>query len=139
MVDERTYAPFHQHFIVARLDMDVDGTANTVYCCDSESQPLGQDNPLGLTLVQRQTPLRTEADGRQDYRWETQRSWKVVSESSRNGLGTPTGYMLVPGGCFPPMMDPAAPVFRRAEVIGHTLWVTPYDPGERWPCGEFPP
>jgi primary-amine oxidase len=35
------------------------------------------------------------------------------------------------------MMDPASPVFRRAEVIGHTLWVTPYDPAERWPCGEF--
>ena len=25
LVDERTYAPFHQHFIVARLDMDIDG------------------------------------------------------------------------------------------------------------------
>jgi primary-amine oxidase len=137
MVDDRTYAPFHQHFIVARLDMDVDGTANTVYCCDTESPPVGDGNPLGLTLVQRQTPLRTEAEGRQDYRWETQRSWKVVSESSRNRLGTPTGYKLVPGGCFPPMMDPASPVFRRAEVIGHTLWVTPYDPAERWPCGEF--
>ena len=35
------------------------------------------------------------------------------------------------------MMDPASPVFRRAEVIGHTLWVTPYDPAERWPAGEF--
>ena len=25
VIDERTYAPFHQHFIVARLDLDVDG------------------------------------------------------------------------------------------------------------------
>ncbi len=58
MVDDRTCAPFHQHFIVARLDMEVDGTAHTVYCCDSESQPLGEDNPLGLTLVQRQTGTR---------------------------------------------------------------------------------
>ena len=25
IVDHSTYAPFHQHFIVARLDLDVDG------------------------------------------------------------------------------------------------------------------
>src|SRR6266545_4169859 len=36
LVDERTYAPLHQHFIVARLDLDVDGRANTVYAVDSE-------------------------------------------------------------------------------------------------------
>ena len=61
----------------------------------------------------------------------------MVSDERRNRLGTPTGYKLIPGNCFPPMMDPDSPVFRRAEVIGHTLWVTPYDPAERWPCGEF--
>ena len=96
LVDERTYAPFHQHFVVARLDLDIDGTDNSVYCCDSEGLPIAADNPLGLTLVQRQTPLRTEADGQQDYRWDTQRSWKIVSESTRNRLGTPTGYKLSP-------------------------------------------
>jgi primary-amine oxidase len=137
IVDTATYAPFHQHFIVARLDMDVDGTANTVYCCDSEAAPMGEDNPFGLTLTQRQTPLRTEAEGQQDYRWDTQRTWKVASNTERNRLGSPTGYKLVPTNCFPPMMDPASPVYRRAEVIGHTLWVTPYDPAERWPAGEF--
>ncbi len=137
VVDDRTYAPFHQHFIIARLDLDIDGPSNRVYCCDSEGLPVSEDNPLGLTLVQRQTPLRTEADGRQDYRWDTQRYWKIVNDGSRNRLGTPAGYKLVPGNCFPPMLDPASPVFRRAEAIGHTLWVTPYDPGERWPCGEF--
>ena len=31
LVDRRTYAPYHQHFIVARLDLDIDGSANTVY------------------------------------------------------------------------------------------------------------
>jgi primary-amine oxidase len=137
LVDERTYAPFHQHFVVARLDLDIDGTRNTVHCSDSEALPVSADNPYGLALVQRDTPLRTEQEGKQDYNWSSQRSWKVTSSSARNSLGTPAGYKLVPGGCFPAMFEPGSPVLRRAEAIGHTLWVTPYHPDERWPCGEF--
>jgi primary-amine oxidase len=137
LVDERTYAPFHQHFVVARLDLDIDGTANTVYCSDSEALPVSAANPYGLALVQRDTPLRTEQDGKQDYRWSTQRHWKIVNDSVRNGLGTPVGYKLVPGGCLPAMFDPRSPVIRRAEAIGHALWVTPHERDERWPCGEF--
>jgi primary-amine oxidase len=137
LVDERTYAPYHQHFLIARLDLDVDGEANTVYATESEALPVGPDNPDGLALVQRETPLRSELEGRQDYDWSTQRAWKVVNRGVRNSLGTPVGYKLVPGACFPAMMDPGSPVMRRAEVIGHTLWVTPFREEERWPCGEF--
>jgi primary-amine oxidase len=54
-----------------------------------------------------------------------------------NSLGTPVGYKLVPGGAIPPMMHPDSPVLRRAQAIGHTLWVTPFREEERWPCGEF--
>ena len=54
LVDERTYAPFHQHFLVARLDLDVDGDANTVVCSESEVPPIGPDNPHGVALVQRE-------------------------------------------------------------------------------------
>jgi primary-amine oxidase len=138
LVDQRTDAPFHQHFIVARLDLDVDGPGNTVFACDSEALPVSAENPHGLALVVRETPLRTEAEGKQDYDWQAQRAWKVASSQARNGLGTPTAYKLVPGGCFPAQFDPSAPALRRAEVIGHQLWVTPYRPAERWPCGEFP-
>ena len=138
LVDAGTYAPFHQHFIVARLDLDVDGTRNTVYASESEPATVGADDPYGLGLVVRNTPLRTEAEGKQDYDWATQRGWKVVNDDVPNGLGTPVGYKLVPSAAFPPLLDPASPAYRRAEVIGHTLWVTPYREDERWPCGDFP-
>ena len=36
------------------------------------------------------------------------------------------------------MMDPRAPQFRRAPVIGHTVWVTRQHDDERWPCGDYP-
>jgi len=137
-VDERTYAPFHQHFIVARLDLDVDGTDNTVLACGSAALPVSPANPHGLDLIVTETPLRTELEGRQDCDWATQRTWKIVSASARNRLGAPTAYKLVPGGSFPALFDPAALPMRRAEVIGHQLWVTPHRDDERWPCGDFP-
>jgi primary-amine oxidase len=137
LVDERTYAPTHQHFIVARLDLDADGEENTVVASSSEALPVGPENPYGLAVVQRSEPLRTERAGMQDYDWASQRSWKVVNERVRNGLGTPVGYKLVPGAAIPPMLDPSSPVLQRAGVLAHTLWVTPYERGERWPCGEL--
>lgn len=137
LVDERTYAPFHQHFLVARLDLDVDGPDNTVQCSESYAEPTGPDNPHGLSLVTRNVALRTELEARQDVDFATQRAWKVVNPNVVNGLGTHPAYKLVPSGAIPPMFDPDSPVLQRANVIGHTLWVTPHHPDERWPAGEF--
>ena len=98
----------------------------------------GPDDPYALGLTVTSTPLRTEAEGKQDYDWATQRGWKVVNDNVSNGLGTPVGYKLVPSAALPPLLDPASPAFERAQAIGHTLWVTPYREDERWPCGDFP-
>lgn len=135
LIDTRTYAPFHQHFIVARLDLDIDGPENTVFRSETQMEPLSEANPHGLGIVQVNTPLETE--GFEDYSWDSQRVWKITNENSRNGLGTPVSYKLVPGGAIPSFFHPESPVYQRAPVIGHTLWVTPSDHAERWPCGEF--
>ncbi|OBB16602.1 tyramine oxidase [Mycolicibacterium setense] len=137
LVDERTYAPFHQHFLIARLDLDIDGTDNTVYMTESYAEPISPDNPYGLSLVVRNQALRTELEAKQDVSFATQRAWKVVNPNVVNGLGTHPSYKLVPTGAIPAMFDPSSPVLQRANVIGHTLWVTPNRPDERWPAGEF--
>jgi primary-amine oxidase len=133
VVDVETYAPIHQHLIVARLDLDVDGEANTIVMTETAQPPIAPDNAHGLALVQRREPLHTE--GGFDADWATQRAWAVTNPRRRNAVGAPTAYKLAPSGALPAMIDPDSPVFRRAEVIGHTLWVTPFDPDERWPCG----
>ena len=135
LVDNRTYAPFHQHFIVARMDLDIDGSENTVFRSDTQIQPMSQDNPYGLGLTVANTPM--EVEGHDDFDWNAQRSWKITNEKSTNSLGTPVSYKLVPGGAIPSFFPPGAPVLERAQVIGHTLWVTPNDPEQRWPSGEF--
>ncbi len=137
VVDTDTYAPIHQHFVVARLDMEVDGPDNTVVSTESVAPPIGPDNPHGLALVQRSTPLRTEAEGKQDLDWASQRSWKVTNPNQLNRVGTPVAYKLVPSSAIPALMDPSSPVFQRSQAIGHTVWVTPFGRDERWPSGEF--
>ena len=64
LVDHGLYAPFHQHFIVARLDLDVDGSANTVYATDSQAAAVGDpDDPYGLGLVVQQHAAAHRAGG----------------------------------------------------------------------------
>ena len=58
LVDQRTYAPFHQHFLVARLDLDIDGQDNTVMEVDSMAAPVGPENPYGLAVVTQATADR---------------------------------------------------------------------------------
>ena len=138
VVDKQTYAPFHQHFLVARLDLDVDGDGNTVMEVDSRALPVSPDNPYGLALVTEATPIRSEAESARDYKWESQRSWKVVNPNKTNRVGTNPAYKLVACGSFPALMDPQGPQYLRAPVIGHTLWVTRHHDDERWPCGAYP-
>ncbi|WP_313676715.1 primary-amine oxidase [Mycolicibacterium sp.] len=138
VVDTNTYAPFHQHFLVARLDLDVDGADNTVMEIDSVAPPVSEDNPYGLALVTESTPITSEAQSARDFDWSTQRSWKVVNPNKTNKYGTNVSYKLVPGACFPPMMDPSTVQYLRAPVIGHTLWVTKNSADERWPAGKYP-
>ncbi len=138
VVDNQTYAPFHQHFLVARLDLDVDGDQNTVLEVDSMALPVSAENPYGLAVVTEATPVVSEAESARDFNWETQRTWKVVNPNRTNALGTNPAYKLVPSASIPSMMDPSTPQFLRAPVIGHTVWVTRHHDDERWPCGAYP-
>jgi len=138
LVDQRTYAPFHQHFLVARMDLDIDGQQNTVVEVDSMAAPIGAENPYGLAVVTTATPVASEAESARDYDWGTQRAWKVTNPNKVNGVGTPVAYKLVPTATFPSMMDPGMPQYLRAPVMGHTLWVTRQHDEEKWPCGTYP-
>ena len=60
-------------------------TAGPTRCYAAESVPCppGAGRPVRARPVVRETPLRTEAEGQQDYDWAGQRSWKVVSPAPR--------------------------------------------------------
>jgi primary-amine oxidase len=132
------YAPHHQHHFNARLDMAVDGPRNTVVEVDSHPLPPGPDNPYGNAWETVTTPLTRESDAQRDLDFGAARYWKIINENSTNLVGDPVGYKLMPGENAMHLFQPDAPAFRRAGFVAHHLWVTKYDPRERFAAGDYP-
>ncbi len=127
----------HQHVFCARLDMEVDGPTNTVLEVDTEVPPAGPENPYGNAFYQVERPLAREQEARRDVDFSRMRYWKIINPQKRNWVGKPTGYKLEVDSPVRPFTHPDSPSGRRGRFIQHQLWVTAYDPKERFPAGEF--
>jgi primary-amine oxidase len=132
------YAPNHQHFFNMRLDMCVDGAHNSVYEVDSVALPTGPANPDANAWVARRTLLARESVAQRTVDPLAGRSWTVVNPSVRNGVGQPVGYQLMPGANVLPLAGEGSQTSRRAGFAYKHLWVTAYDPTERYAAGDYP-
>jgi primary-amine oxidase len=130
------YGPHHQHFFCVRLDMAVDGNANTVVQVDSEPLPWGPSNPTGTAWVTRRTPLVREGGVKLDPL--RGRFWRIENPNRPSRLGDPVAYKLVPGENVAPMFAPDSIFAKRAGFTDEQVWVTAYDPAERFAAGDYP-
>ncbi|KAM2557930.1 hypothetical protein TB2_014997 [Malus domestica] len=136
------YAPVHQHFFVARMDMAVDckpgETFNQVVEMDVKVEKPGENNVHSNAFYAEETLLRTESEAMRDCNPLTARHWIVRNTRTVNRTGQLTGYKLVPGSNCLPLAGPEAKFLRRAAFLKHNLWVTQYSRDEMFPGGEFP-
>ncbi len=130
-------APFHQHLFSARLDMSVDGHANTVEEVDAVAAPMGPDNPWGNGFVQQKTKLTHELEAMRMADNLKARVWHITNPNKQNRLGQNVGYALYPEGQPTLLADPSSSVAKRAAFTTKHLWVTKYDPAERYPAGHI--
>jgi primary-amine oxidase len=131
--------PHHQHLFNFRLDMCVDGPANSIYEVDAVPVPPGPDNPYGNAFASQSTLLATESAAQRMAAPEKGRYWKVVNHGSTNAVGEPVGYKLVPTTVGAPLLaDPSAAITGRAGFATKHLWVTPFAADERRAAGDFP-
>jgi primary-amine oxidase len=130
-------APVHQHLFCARLDMSVDGVRNAVDEVDVAGLPAGPDNPYGNAIARQVTRLTSSAGASRSGDATRGRTWRVVSGSRLNRFGKPTAYTLCPEPAPALLADPASPLAARAGFATRALWVTRYDPAERYPAGDF--
>jgi len=126
----------HQHHFSARLDWSVDGDKNTVTECDTIQVPYDPKiNPQGNAYYVEETPITVE--GGRDRDPAKSRFWKFTSNEKTNRMGRPTAYKLEPVHALTPYTHPDSPSGKRMPFIYKSLWVTPYDPKERYPAGHF--
>ena len=138
LVAPQVYGPNHQHFFSVRLDMMVDGLENSVVECDSVAVPPGPENPHGNAWVVKETLLERESEAQRNADQGAARYWKIINPSRRNAVGDPVAYRLEPGPSTGPFYQPEAHALQRALFTTRNLWVTPYDPEQRFPAGEYP-
>src|SRR5260370_22531999 len=102
LIAPQLYAPNHQHFFNVRLDMDIDGAANTAYQLDIAADEPGQANAFNNAFHVKATRLDKEKQARANLNFETARTWKIVNERVKNALGQPVGSKFFPrDNCVP--------------------------------------
>ncbi|HZQ37062.1 MAG TPA: primary-amine oxidase [Dehalococcoidia bacterium] len=131
------YGPNHQHFFNVRLDMSVDGPNNSVYEVSTETAPAEQ-NPHGNAWIVRRRLLAHEREAQRRLDLAAARYWEIANPNVPNAVGEPVAYRLMPGENAVPYALPEASISMRAGFMANHLWVTHFDPAERYAAGDYP-
>jgi primary-amine oxidase len=132
------YGPHHQHFFCVRMDMEVDGQRNSVVEVDSEPLPPGPENPFGTAWVTKKTVLESESEAQRIIDPLRARYWRIENPSVENGVGDPVAYKLLPGDNVLPLSHEGSVQANRAGFARKHVWVTPFEPKERYAAGDYP-
>jgi len=137
LVDRNLLAVHHQHFFNFRLDMDVDGTNNSVMEMNTVAESANPRNRYKSAFVMKGTALRSEAEAHRNVSLASSRKWEVVNPSVKNGVGASTGYILVPEENSVPYAAPDSWMRKRAGFINAHFWATAYDPAQLYAAGFY--
>jgi primary-amine oxidase len=138
LIAKNIFGVNHQHFFNYRLDMDVDGQANSVMEMNIKALPMDNKNSLGNAIAVTETPLTTETAAVRDLDMKHSRQWMIVNANRKNTLGTAPGYMLMPGSNTIFFPVEGAKIRDKAGFATHHVWVTKYQPGELYAGGDYP-
>ena len=128
-------APYHDHFLSFRLDLDVDGSANYF---------------ISEKLVRRTLPassVRRSVWGRQERLMPKEFSiapshapeiWRIENRTARTPLGYPPSFEIATGHNSTSLLGSDDWAQRRAAFSASELWVTAYQPNELYAAGDYP-
>jgi primary-amine oxidase len=128
----------HDHFLSFRLDMDVDGTANSFMVARMVQQKLSSD-PMRKTIWAVEPMVaKREKDAILDIRLESPSMWLFINPNVKGPLGYPTGYEIMPGATAKSLLAPDDPPQKIGAFSEHQFWVTPNNASELYAAGVYP-
>jgi primary-amine oxidase len=127
----------HQHFFNFRLDMDVDGTNNSVMEDNTSAAPPGPKNRYENAFTTAETLFHTEQEAERQMSMATNRCWTIVNPTKKNSAGYPVGYTLLPDENAMPYVAPDSWIRKRSSFTNAAFWATPYDPNQMHAAGFY--
>ena len=125
-------APYHSHLFNFRLDLDIDGQSNSFVLGELKERP-------GAGPAQERLDARGAARSRARATASSTtatHSGKSSTPAAATRSAKRVGYSLESHSSVEPLLDKAD--YQRAGFIAHTLWITAFDPDERYAAGDTP-
>lgn len=142
LIDHNVVGTTHQHIYNFRLDLDIDGEANSLVEIDPVVAPNPRSGPRTSTM---QTTTRTVATEKQAAQKFDPSTVRLLSNTARlNKVGNPVSYQIIPyaGGTHPiakgANFSTDEWIHHRLSFMDRQLWVTRYNPDELYPEGKYP-
>jgi len=137
LVAPNVVAPFHSHFFNFRLDLDIDGAANQFMRLHLTPQHRTDSPRRSYWAVEDELPAK-EMNARTIIDPARPAALHFVNPNVEGALGHHPAYMLDPSGSYAnSLLAPDDPPFRRNAYVAYQLWVTPYDPDQRYAGGRY--
>ncbi len=136
LVEPNLVAVNHDHYFSYRLDLDVDGTNNSFMIDRLVPQPILGQARKSVWGVESST-AKTEKDAILDVDLRHPGMWHFINPSQHGALGYTTGYEIMPGATAVSSISGDDPAQQMGAFSSHQIWVTPYNPEERYAAGTY--
>lgn len=142
LIDHNIVGTTHQHIYNFRLDLDVDGESNSLTAIDPVIAENMDGGPRESTMQTVQRIVATEKEAAQKFDPSSIRL--ATNENKENKVGNKVSYQLIPyaGGTHPiakgANFSSDEWLYNRVNFMDKQIWVTRYDPNERYPEGKYP-
>lgn len=142
LIDHNIVGTTHQHIYNFRLDMDVDGENNSLVELNPVVASNDRGGPRTSTMQIEQKVVGNEQQAAQKFDPATIRL--LSNPGKENKMGYPVSYQLIPyaGGTHPVAKGANFGsdewLYHRLSFMDKQIWVTRYDPQERYPEGKYP-